>query len=168
MNYGNPIYGLACPENNLIKTALSPKQKKCGCKMKQKMKQNLIDYGDPKEIMKYGSLIINGSTGNPFETQAHIVNLDNGEATVTEPNGTFIIKALPTDRLKITHVGFGDYEIIAQDLTREVSLDEVSENLDEVVIKPRKKSKNGLLEVLGLAAVFGVIYASSDDDKKAS
>ncbi|MFL0077021.1 peptidase associated/transthyretin-like domain-containing protein [Tenacibaculum maritimum] len=163
MQKGNPIYGLSCPP------AFTPKQKKCGCKLKNAKRSPIdIDFGNPKEIMKYSSLIINESTGLPFETQVHVLNLDNGEATVTAPNGTFIIKALPTDRLKITHVGFGDYEVTAQDLTQKVSLNEVSENLEEVVINPKKKSKKGLLTILGLVAVCGVVYVSSDNDKKSS
>ncbi|WP_299673257.1 carboxypeptidase-like regulatory domain-containing protein [uncultured Tenacibaculum sp.] len=163
----NPIYGLACPQtNHLTKPVLSPREKKCGC-MKP-VKHPPIKYGDPiNNILKdYGSLIIDNSTDTPFSTQVHIYNLDSGEGTVTDANGQFIIQAKPTDKLKISHVGFGEIIVVAKDLTDKVVLNESNENLDEVIIGSKKKSKNGVLALFALAATFGVIYLSADDNKK--
>ncbi|WP_299135260.1 hypothetical protein [uncultured Tenacibaculum sp.] len=162
----NPIIGLACPGPQ-IKTTFSPKEKQCGCQTMQPTKHAPIKYGDPINTLDdYGSLIIDSITGDAFDTQVHILNLNNGQGAVTGANGQFVIKALPTDQLKITHVGYGEVIVTASDLTDKVVLNEVSENLDEVVIG--SKSKNGGLVLLGLAAVFAVVYASSDDDKKSS
>ncbi len=162
---GLPIYGLACPKQQITTTFLSPNEKKCGCKIKP-MKQAPINYGNPVNTLPdVGSQIFDSVTNSPFEEQTvHILNMNNGEATVTQPNGFFLIKAQPSDDLKITHVGYGDIIIKASELTDKIVLDESSEFLDEIVLSPKTK-KTGLV-LLGLAAVFGIVYASSDDDKK--
>ena len=158
---GNPIYGLACPSTQLIK--FSEKEKKCGCTIEYPIKP-LVDQTISSS--NYSSQIFNSITNAPFDTQVHILNLTNGQGTVTQPNGQFVIQALPSDLLQITHVGFGEVTVKASELTDKIVLDETSEDLDEVIIssKPQKAG----LALLGLAIAFGVIYASSDDDKKTS
>ena len=158
---GNPIYGLACPSKQLIK--FSEKERKCGCTIEHPIKP-LVDQTISSS--NYSSQIFNSITNAPFDTQVHILNLTNGQGTVTQPNGQFVIQALPSDLLQITHVGFGKVTVKASELTDKIVLDETSEDLDEVIIssKPQKAG----LALLGLAIAFGVIYASSDDDKKTS
>lgn len=155
---GNPIYGLACPSTSLIK--FSDKEKQCGCTMNHPTKPP-IDH--PILMNDYSSKIYNSITDMPFDTQVHILNLSNGQGTVTQPNGQFVIQALPTDLLQITHIGFGEITVKASELTDKITLEEASENLDEIVIS--KKTKNAGIALLGLAVAFGIVYASSDDDK---
>lgn len=165
---GLPIYGLACPKQQMTTTYLSPKERKCGCKINAPTKQAPISYGNPVNTLPdVGSQIFDSVTNSPFEEQTvHIQNLSNGETTVTQPNGFFLIKAQPSDDLKITHVGYGDIIIKASELTDKIVLDESSEFLDEIVLSPKAK-KTGMV-LLGLAAFFGIVYASADDDKKTS
>ncbi len=161
----NPIYGLACPKKINTKV-ITPLQKKCGCTMKTNPHPTKPHVNHPTNILKsYGSIVFNNVTNTPFDTQVHILNLSNGQGTVTNANGQFIIQALPTDLLKITHIGFGEVTVKASELTDKITLDEDLQDLDEVVITPKSK-KNGALIALALAGVLAVVYASSDDDKK--
>ncbi|MFL0063735.1 hypothetical protein [Tenacibaculum maritimum] len=159
----NPIYGLACPRGGGMKISepLNSKGKQCGCNIKP-----------PKEIkrMEVGSQIFDNITNSPFDTEVHIQNLDNGEITTTKVNGQFVIAAAPTDRLKITHVGYGEMIVSAADLTDKVVLSEAYETLDEIAIggKNKASSKKGGLVLLGLAATLAIVYASADDEKKQS
>ncbi|CAL2104625.1 hypothetical protein [Tenacibaculum sp. 190130A14a] len=163
-NNGLPIYGLACPEQQLIKTTvLSPNEKKCGCKTRQYAS---MPFTETKKQSAFGSQIIDGVTGNPFKPETvHIHNLSNGATTVTEKDGRFIIPAQADDMLEITHVGYGKITIKASDLTDKVQMNESFDALDEVVIKPKRKTG---LALLGLAATLAIIYASADDEKKKS
>ena len=168
----NPIYGLACPGNVAMISAnsLSPKQRKCGCQLasSRTTKYAPIDYNNQKKPTKYGATVFDSVTGKIFKTQAHIENLTNGEKTATDEHGKFYIPARPSDMLRITHVGYGSIEIVASDLTDKVVLNEQSEELDEVTVGAKKKSYNSGLALLGLVTVFGLVYASADDQKSAS
>lgn len=163
MKQGNPIYGLACPSDALIKTThISPNEKKCGCKSRHYAE---VPFNQTTMKTAYESQIFDSVTGEPFVTQVHIQNITTGAATATEENGVFVIAADPSDILKITHIGYGEITVVASELTDKVVLNEDSEMLDEAVIEPKKKKHTGLA-LLGLAAVFGVIYLSADDNKK--
>jgi len=147
-----PIYGLAaslaCP---------GKKHCNCGCKKRKPMRRTVVT-----------AQIIDTTTGKPFDANTvHIKNLDNKDATTTIEDGFFTIGASPNDLLEITHIGYETIAVKAADLKSKVPLTETSEVLDEVVIKPKKK-RNNLLLVLGLAAVVGIAYATSDKKKSTS
>lgn len=147
------LYGLACPNPNLKKKNSRIKEE-CRCKNQQKREHNMEAKGQ----------LINSVTGTNFKANtAHIVNLTNGEATVTQQNGFFVIKALPSDDLKITHVGFGDLFIKASELSEKVFLEEENSLLDEIVLSPKIK-KNGLI-FLSLAISIGALSISANSKK---
>ncbi|RRD93104.1 carboxypeptidase-like regulatory domain-containing protein [Bacteroides heparinolyticus] len=75
--------------------------------------------GETKQSLPYASIYITDSHG-----------------TISNQEGEFVIKALPTDRLRISYVGYETQTIKASEISDVILLKPQAIRLNEVVVKP--------------------------------
>ena len=87
-----------------------------------------------QQTLSIDAKIIDGETKQSL-TYASIYITD-GHGTISNQEGEFAIKALPTDRLRISYVGYETQTIKASDISDVILLKPQAIRLNEVVVKP--------------------------------
>ncbi|WP_299833776.1 carboxypeptidase-like regulatory domain-containing protein [uncultured Tenacibaculum sp.] len=152
-----PIYGLACPRMKHMQTEFGTQinTKNCGC---------MTNTKKPPILLLQGT-ITDSRTKAPFEAGlVNVYNVTKGTGTLPDAQGIYELQASPNDEIRISFVGYKTITVIASKLPKVVELQEKSENLDEIIITAKKKTKNYAVVGLGLTALL-FMYAIAEDEK---
>lgn len=94
---------------------------------------------------------------------AEIMNLDNGNATITNNQGKATIVGYPGNRILISHVAFVDEQFTFENLPNTINME--GEYLDEVVVENNPKPKAASFMFFGVIAL-GIGAALYFNNKK--
>lgn len=87
-----------------------------------------------QQTLSIDAKIIDGETKQSLPYAS--IYITDGHGTISNQEGEFAIKALPTDRLRISYVGYETQTIKASDISDVILLKPQAIRLNEVVVKP--------------------------------
>jgi len=152
-----PIYGLASPNIKDMHNEFDTKTnlKNCGCSMKKR----------PPLLLLQG-MITDSKTKAPFEAGlVNVYNVTKGTGTLPDADGMYELRASYDDQIRISFVGYKTVTLPASEVPKAIELQQQTQDLDEIVITAKKKSKNYMYAGLGFTALF-LMYISAEGDKR--
>ncbi|WP_373783070.1 carboxypeptidase-like regulatory domain-containing protein, partial [Bacteroides heparinolyticus] len=87
-----------------------------------------------QQTLSIDAKIIDGETKQPLPYAS--IYITDSHGTISNQEGEFAIKALPTDRLRISYIGYETQTIKASEISDVILLKPQAIRLNEVVVKP--------------------------------